>query len=59
MNEVIIRVNDITKIRRFDDNIVVYTKDKYWVCDSTQRFPNANDVFLTLKLANKERSDEQ
>jgi hypothetical protein len=54
--EVIVRVKDITKVRKFDDSIVIYTRKTCWVCVKDQRVPTPQDLFITLKL--KDRSDD-
>ena len=58
MKEVIVKVSDITKIRKFNDNTVIYTKNTCWVCDKDQRIPGNKDVFISLKLAQKGESEQ-
>ena len=53
MKEVIVRVKDITKVRKFDDSVVIYTKKTCWVCVKDQRVPTPQDLFITLKLKGK------
>ena len=48
--EVIVRVKDITKVRKFDDSVVIYTKKTCWVCVKDQRVPTPQDLFITLRL---------
>lgn len=57
MKEVIVKVSRITKVRKFPDNTVIYTKNTCWVCDKDQRIPTKDDVFITLKLAQKDKSE--
>lgn len=57
MEEVIVKVSEITKVRKFPNNTVIYTKNTCWVCDKDQRLPNKDDVFITLKLAKKGKSE--
>ena len=51
--EVIVRVKDITKVRKFDDSVVIYTRKTCWVCVKDQRVPTPDDLFITLKLKGK------
>ena len=53
MKEVIVRVKDITKVRKFDDSVVIYTKKTCWVCVKDQRVPTPQDLFITLRLKGK------
>lgn len=57
MKEVIVKVSEITKIRKFKDNTVIYTKNTCWVCDKEQKIPSSTDVFITLKLAQKDKGE--
>ena len=57
MKEVIVKVSKITKVRKFPDNTVIYTKNTCWVCDKDQRIPTKDDVFITLKLSQKGKSE--
>lgn len=58
MKEVIVKVRDITKIRKFENETVIYTKGTCWVCIKEQVLPTADDVFITLILANKGKCDK-
>ena len=55
--EAIVRVKDITKVRKFDDSIVIYTKNTCWVCVKDQRVPTPQDLFITLKLKGKSENN--
>ena len=50
LSEVIIKCSDITKIKKFKNAVVVYTKTTYYVCELSQTLPKQNDVFITLYL---------
>lgn len=54
-----LEVKDITKIKQFKKVTVFYTKDKYFVCKSTQRLPIKNDIWITLYLAKEGDSNEE
>ena len=48
--EVIVRVKEITKVRKFEDSVVIYTKKTCCVCEKDQQVPTPQDLFITLKL---------
>lgn len=50
MVEVKLKVDDIVKIKKFENAVVFYTEKNYWVCKPTQQMPTRNDLFITLKL---------
>ena len=51
--EVIVRVKDIIKVRKYDDSVVIYTRKTCWVCVKDQRVPTPQDLFITLRLKGK------
>lgn len=57
LSEVIIKCDDITKIKKFKNAVVVYTEKTYYVCNTTQQMPKQDDIFITLHL--KKRGDKQ
>lgn len=48
-----IPVKDITKIKQFETATIIYTPQTVWVCVPEQKLPTNDDMFITLKL--KER----
>lgn len=56
LSKVIIKCNDITKIKKFENAVVVYTKNNYFVCEKNQNLPKINDLFIELNL--KKRGDK-
>lgn len=54
-----IAAKDIVKVRKFTneygvvDTVVIYTKEKYYVCVAEQELPSKNDLFITLTLKGK------
>lgn len=53
MIEVKLKVSEIKKIKKFDNAVVFYTENQFWVCDKNQKMPTNNDLFITLKLKGK------
>lgn len=50
LREITLKVDDIVKIRTFENATVFYTTDKYYVCIKEQELPTRSDMFVTLKL---------
>jgi len=53
LKEITIKCCDITKIKKFNNATVFYTKDTYYVCYTNQKMPEINDIFITLMLKGK------
>lgn len=53
MVNVKLKVSNITKIKEFEDSVVVYTKNEFWVCEKEQKIPTKDDVFISLQLKQK------
>lgn len=53
MCNVKIKVDDITKIKEFEDKVIIYTSNQYWICVKEQKMPSKDDVFITLQLKPK------
>lgn len=54
MYKVKIKVDDITKVKEFENKVIIYTSKQYWVCVKEQPMPTKDDVFITLQLKPKE-----
>lgn len=57
MKKVIIPVKDITKIKNFNTATIIYTDKTVWVCVPGQPLPKKDDVFITLTLLSKGKSE--
>ena len=53
LSEITIKCCDITKIKKFKNATVFYTKKDYWVCIPEQKLPEKDDVFIALILKGK------
>jgi hypothetical protein len=53
LKEFKLRVSEITKIKQFDNSVVFYTANQFWVCEKNQPLPTKNDLFITLQLKGK------
>ena len=53
MCKVKIKVDDIKKVKEFEDKVIIYTSNQYWVCVKQQKMPTKDDVFITLQLKPK------
>ena len=53
MCKVKIKVDDIKKVKEFEDKVIIYTSNQYWVCVKEQKMPTKDDVFITLQLKPK------
>lgn len=57
MEDVFIKLSDITKIRYKDDVTIFYTADKYYVCiPDTECY---KDDIVIVSLASKRETDEK
>lgn len=53
MIEVKLKVSEIKKIKKFENAVVFYTENQFWVCEKDQKIPTSSDLFITLKLKGK------
>lgn len=57
MKKVTIPVKDITKIKNFNTATIIYTEKTVWVCVPNQALPKKDDMFITLTLLSKGKSE--
>lgn len=43
----------ITKVKYFEDSVVVYSKEEFWVCKPTQKIDKNQPGLIVLELKDK------